>query len=82
MVIAFQCLFADPAATAFGQAIAMTAMTATLVAGLVLVWVLDRPFNERGAQIEPSRMNAAPTVMTHEPSLPATPPCDATGKTG
>jgi uncharacterized membrane protein (DUF485 family) len=80
LVVAFQCLFADPVATAFGQAIAMTAMTTTLVAALVLIWVLDRPFNDRGAQIEPSRMSAALAVMTHGPTLPATLPCDVTGK--
>jgi hypothetical protein len=79
MVVAFQCLFADPGATAFGQAIAMSAMTATLISALVLIWVLDRPFENRGAQIPPTRMQAALAVMQSSSTLPATLPCDADG---
>src|SRR4051812_12787041 len=41
-VVLFQCLLADPAATAFGQGVAMTAVASTLFAGLTLAWVLDR----------------------------------------
>ena len=62
-----------------GQAIAMTAMTATLVSALVLIWVLDRPFNNRGAEIQPSRMNAALTIMSHQTTFPSVLPCDADG---
>ena len=79
VVVAFQCLFADPSATGFGQAVAMTAMSATLFAGLTLIWVLDRPFNNRGAEITPSRMAASLTIMSHEADLPATIPCNADG---
>jgi hypothetical protein len=79
IVVAFQCLLADPKASAFGQAVAMSSMTATLFAALTLAWVLDRPFNDRGAEIAPSRMQASLAVMTHEPSLPAALPCDASG---
>jgi uncharacterized membrane protein len=82
IVVAFQCLFADPAATGWGQAIAMCSMTATLFAALTLIWVLDRPFNDRGAELSPSRMQASLSVMTHEPTLPATLPCNATGIPG
>ena len=79
VVVIFQCLFADPGATAFGQSVAMAAMTATLFAGLTLIWVLDRPFNDRGAEITPSRMSASLAVMTHKADLPAELPCDASG---
>ena len=34
VVVAFQCLFADPSATAFGQSVAMASMAATLFAAL------------------------------------------------
>jgi hypothetical protein len=79
-VVAFQCLFADPSATGFGQAVAMCAMSLTLFAALTMIWVLDRPFNNRGAQITPSRMQASLAVMTHQTALlPATLPCDADG---
>jgi hypothetical protein len=78
VVVAFQCLFADPGATAFGQAVAMSAMTATLFSALCMIWVLDRPFNDRGAQISPSRMNASLAVMAQDAHLPVL-PCDAHG---
>ena len=42
-----------------GQAVALVAINSTLFSGLVLVWVLDRPFNGRGAAIAPNRMAAA-----------------------
>jgi hypothetical protein len=79
VVVTFQCLFADPSATAFGQSVAMASMTATLFAGLTLVWVLDRPFNDRGAEITPTRMSASLAVLNHQADLPATLPCDADG---
>lgn len=79
IVVTFQCLFADPTATAFGQAVAMASMTATLFSGLTLVWVLDRPFNDRGAEITPSRMEASLIVLMHMADFPADLPCDANG---
>jgi hypothetical protein len=79
IVVAFQCLFANPSATAFGQAVAMSAMTATLFSALTLIWVLDRPFDNRGAEVRPSRMAASLTVMTNEASLPPSLPCNADG---
>jgi len=79
VVVTFQCLFADPDATAFGQSVAMTSMAATLFAALTLVWVLDRPFNDRGAQITPSRMQASLGVLMHKADLPRVLPCDAAG---
>jgi uncharacterized membrane protein len=79
VVVLFQCLFADPRATAFGQAVAMASMGATLFAALTLIWVLDRPFNDRGAEITPSRMEASLTIMSHSATLPSPLPCDADG---
>jgi hypothetical protein len=79
MVMGFQCLFADPSATAFGQAVAMGAMSATLFSALTLIWVLDRPFNNRGAEIAPSRMSASLAIMSHDANIPPNLPCDADG---
>jgi len=79
VVVAFQCLFADPGATAFGQSLAMASMAGTLVAALTLIWVLDRPFNDRGAQIQPIRMEAALAVMTHQGTGQVPLPCDEVG---
>ena len=54
-------------------------MAATLFAALTLIWVLDRPFNDRGAEVTPSRMQASLVVMSHQAQFPATLPCDADG---
>ena len=78
-LVLFQCLFADPRATAFGQGVAMAAMATTLFAGLTLVRVLDRPFDDRGAQIQPSRMAASLRIMSQEASFPSRLPCDRQG---
>jgi len=56
----------------------MASMAGTLVAALTLIWVLDRPFNDRGAQIHPTRMEAALAVMTHQGNGPLPLPCDDT----
>lgn len=79
IVVAFQSLFADPTATGFGQAVAMASMASTLFAALTLIWVLDRPFNNRGAEITPSRMEASLTILSNKSSLPTDLPCDANG---
>lgn len=79
VVVGFQCLFADPAATAFGQCVAMVSIATTLSAALTLSWVLDRPFDDRGARISPSRMQASLVVMAHDVRLPAHLPCGADG---
>ena len=79
IVVAYQCLFADPKATALGQAVAMSAMAGTLFAALTLIWVLDRPFNNRGAEVTPSRMEASLAIMNQEATFPAHLPCDANG---
>lgn len=82
-VLTFQVMFVDPMSAALGQAVAMGAITATLVSGLVLIWVLDRPFNDRGAAIAPTRMNAAEQAMEadYAESGTTTPlPCSASGQ--
>jgi hypothetical protein len=80
VVIFYQCLFAEPRVPLFAQAVGVAAMAATLLAALTLIWVLDRPFNDRGAMISNERIAAATSVI--EASLVATngtPPCDANG---
>lgn len=74
VVVTFQCLFADPSATAFGQSVAMASIAGTLCAALTPDLGVDRPFNDRGAQITPSRMEASLAIMSHEASLPASLP--------
>ncbi|GAA2131035.1 hypothetical protein [Nocardioides bigeumensis] len=81
-VLGFQLMFVDPRAPVVGQLAAMMATTATLVSAVVLVWVLDRPFNDRGVQIAPFRVEAASdAVLTQLEADTADPdlPCDEAG---
>ena len=46
-------------------------------AGLTVTWMIDRPFNDRGAMISPSRMEAVLVLM--ERTAPSPIPCDRQG---
>jgi len=77
LVLGYQLMFVDRAARLTGQVVGMTAMAATFFAGLTVVYMIDRPFNDRGAMITPSRMAAALVLM--ERDAPTNLPCDARG---
>lgn len=80
VVIFYQCLFAEPRVPLFAQAVGIVAMACTLIAGLSLVWLLDRPFNDRGAMISSGRIQAVVTDMEHAYLAPAPAlPCDVHG---
>jgi hypothetical protein len=51
-----------------------------MLAGIVVVYVLDAPFADRGAQLPPTRMTAAVATMeaVYE-GAPGSYPCDAEG---
>jgi hypothetical protein len=81
LVVAVQVLFADPDVPLLPQAATVIGVAASLVAGLTLVWILDRPFNDRGATIPPTRMTA--TVQTMEQACGSSTkplPSDANGQ--
>lgn len=80
VVIGYEILFASPRASMIPQVIGVSAVAATMLAGIVVVYVLDAPFADRGAQLPPTRMTA--TVATMESMYEGTPgsyPCDAQG---
>jgi hypothetical protein len=77
VVLGYQLLMIDPAVRVVGQAYSMAAMAITVFAALAVVYMVDRPFNDRGAAIPHTRMSAALAVM--ERTAPATLPCDTAG---
>jgi hypothetical protein len=79
-VLGFLVLFADPEAGALGQGVMMGAIALTVFASLALIWTLDRPFNDRGAGISPSRMRVTVLAMSGDfgSGLDLL-PCDAHG---
>ena len=80
LVIGYQVLFARAALPLLPQALGVGATTATLVAGLVLIYVLDMPFADRGAAIAPTRMQATATALESQfQGSPESIACDASG---
>lgn len=79
LVIGYGCLFVNPDAALWSQAAGVVALAATLLSGLVLVLVLDRPFNDRGAAIPATRI--ASVVVALEQAYGGPPlPCDPSGR--
>jgi hypothetical protein len=81
VVIGYEIVFANPKTPLIPQVIGVSAVAATMLAGIVVVYVLDAPFADRGAQLSPFRMQA--TVATMEASYMGargTIPCDASGQ--
>ena len=77
VVLGYQLLMIDPKVRVVGQAYSMAAMAITVFAALAVVYMVDRPFNDRGAAIPHTRMSTALGVM--ERTAPATLPCDEAG---
>ena len=77
VVIGYEILFASPRASLIPQVIGVSAVAATMRAGIVVVYVLDAPFADRGAKLEPFRMQSVLTFM--ESNYQGVLPCDAAG---
>ena len=82
VVVGYQVLFASPRTPLIPQVLGVSAVAATMLAGIVVVYVLDAPFADRGAQLSPFRLQATLTAMEAEHQGTATLlPCDAFGNT-
>ncbi len=80
VVVGYQVLFASPKTPLIPQVLGVSAVAATMLAGIVVVYVLDAPFADRGAQLPPTRMQATQIAMETEYQGNVTPiPCDALG---
>jgi hypothetical protein len=80
VVVGYQILFASPRRPLIPQVLGVSAVAATMLAGIVVVYVLDAPFADRGAQLPPIRMQATLTTMEADYALNAASlPCDALG---
>ena len=77
IVLGYQLLMVDPSVRAAGQAYSMAAMAITVFAALAVVYMVDRPFNDRGAQISHARIDRAIAVMSR--TLPSQVPCTPEG---
>jgi hypothetical protein len=82
LTVAYLVVFADRRERWWTQAVMVGSMTALIVAGLLVVSFLDRPYLEDGAYIAPTEM--ATTLRLIEARIEADPaaplPCDEQGR--
>src|SRR5215831_3126495 len=56
LIIVYMCFYADPTEPVFVQALMMVAVTTMVVAGLLVVRFLDRPYTNASGSIKPTAM--------------------------
>jgi hypothetical protein len=66
LVIAYMCFFADPSESAVAQAMMIGSVTTMAVAGMLVVRVLDRPYENASGSIEPAAMTMTLRSMESE----------------
>jgi hypothetical protein len=66
LIVAYMCFYADPAEPAVAQALMMGAVTAMVVAGMLVVRFLDRPYEDVSGSIEPAAMTTSLRRMEDE----------------
>jgi hypothetical protein len=83
VVIGYTCFFADPAERRLGQAMMMLAVSSMVISSLLVIFFLDKPYQDQSGSIRPTAMRTALRVMAADRALPLPPggiPCDATGR--
>jgi len=76
IVIASVCFFADSEEAWFPQAAMIAATAAIVVAGLLLVRVLELPYENHSGSIKPTAMARSLALMHQVPNAPAVVRCD------
>jgi Protein of unknown function (DUF4239) len=85
LIVAYMCFYADPAEPAFVQALMMGGVTAMVVAGMLVVRFLDRPYENASGSIKPTAMTMSVRRMEDESSgtdTRAASLCDQRGRPG
>jgi hypothetical protein len=83
LVVAYMCFYADPAESPVVQGLMTGAVTAIVVAGMLVVWFLDHPYENESGSIKPSAMTMTLEAMEAESSASGTGPgrlCDERGQ--
>jgi Protein of unknown function (DUF4239) len=78
VTIGFALFFADRREHFIVQGSLIAAITALVVAGLLLVWFLDHPYENRAGSIKPDEMERQLAIVEDE-QRNITPPCDEQG---
>jgi hypothetical protein len=83
LVISYMCFYADPREPAPVQALMIGGVTTMVVAGMLVVRFLDRPYENASGSIKPAAMTTTLHQMGRESRTPgqsATQPCDRDGR--
>jgi hypothetical protein len=83
LIITYMCFYADPAEPFFVQALMMGGVTTMVVAGLLVVRFLDRPYADASGSIKPTAMTTTlrgMETLSRVPGMPAAPLCDDRGQ--
>jgi len=78
VTVGFAFFFADRREYFIVQGSLMAAITALVVGGLLLVWFLDHPYENRSGSIQPDEMERQLVIVEGEQQS-VTPPCDEQG---
>jgi hypothetical protein len=66
LIVTYMCFYADPAEPAFVQALMMGGVTTMVVAGMLVVRFLDRPYANASGSIKPAAMTMTVRLMEEE----------------
>jgi Protein of unknown function (DUF4239) len=69
LIIVYMCFYADPREPAFVQALQIGSVTTMVVAGLLVVRFLDRPYTSASGGIRPAAMTTALRQMEHRNAI-------------
>jgi hypothetical protein len=78
ITVGFALFFADRREGFLVQGSLIAAIAALVVSGLLLVWFLDHPYENRSGSIKPDEMERQLVIVEHE-HRDVVPPCDAVG---
>jgi hypothetical protein len=78
ITVGFALFFADRREHFIVQGSLIAAITALVVSGLLLVWFLDHPYENRSGSIKPDEMERQLVIVEQE-HRDVSPPCDADG---
>ncbi len=78
LIVVYMCFYADRAEPAVIQALMMAGIATVVVAGMLIVRFLDRPYTNVGGSIKPTALTQV--LIRMETAFPGPIPCDAGGR--
>jgi Protein of unknown function (DUF4239) len=81
LIIVYMCFYADPSEPTFVQALMIGGVTTMVVAGMLVVWFLDRPYTNASGSIKPTAMTTTLRQIERSATTSSSAPlCDQRGR--